>query len=127
MKSYPKARDDVLRNLGLPKRRAGSQDWAAEIPEEYRTIEQLSQALAALDAPGRDLRERQILVELALELANDFVGEPGFEPLWSKLESEIRAHPELHEERVTYWRLEDDTYDDTFRLTPYVRAILPTR
>ena len=124
MKSYAEARDNILQELELPK---CGQSWSAELPWEYRSTSLLSRVLAAVDVPRRDLRERQLLIELALDLADDLIDEPGFEELWSKIVQEIRARPDLHVERVVYWSCDDEPGHDGFKLTPYVRAILPTR
>lgn len=123
MKTYAEAREELIRELALPSQDAYGQDWVAELPEDYRTLDHLGRYLAALAVPNRDPRERQLLVELALDVANDLVGHAGFEGAWARLAAELKAHRDLHEERIRYWSCVEDDLEDAFPLTPWVRAL----
>ena len=124
MKSYADARDQLIRELELSGYDQFTQDWTAELPDHHRTLPELKRFIAAIEAPERDPRERQLLVELSLDVANDLVDAEGFDDAWADLKRELEKNAALHAERVTYYACEEDSLEDAFPITPRVREIL---
>ena len=113
-------------DLGLPGGDAYTQDWAHELPEEFRTASHLHRYLTAYGDPSYGDTERRLLVQLSLDVVNDLLDQDedlGLE-FWAQLLKVLKGHAQLHRDQVEYWALEDTPLEDAFPLTPLARQFL---
>lgn len=118
---YRTALRNVCDTLSLPGGDAYTQDWAAELPEDYRSLEHLERYAAAVGAASDDV-ERGILMELSLDVANDLVEDGLTQAIWSPLAAELRRAPPLYAELVDRYACDGQPLEESFALTPLVRA-----
>jgi len=117
--------DRLCSDLGLPPGNAYTQDWAYELPEEYRTLAWLDRYLQAYHAGGYPLDARKELMTLALDVSNDLLSS-GAGPADRIIAAVLAALSEdRHEHRdlIEYWSIEGEPLGDCFALTPEVRRI----
>lgn len=116
---------EIANALGLPLPDPYSQDWAYELPEQYRTPEYFARYVEAYATPGYGDIEREILMELMLDVVNDLLIDDEATGLkaWERLVPLIRSNPDLHREQVEYWTLPESTLEDAFHLTPLARDL----
>jgi hypothetical protein len=115
----------ICRDLGLPTGDSYTQDWAYELPEEFRSYESFSKYLAAYGTPGYGDAEKRLLMQLMLDVTNDLLLRDeaiGYQA-WNGLVDLLRAEPELHKDQLEYWALPGEPLEDAFRLTPLVRLL----
>ncbi|AKT43559.1 hypothetical protein [Chondromyces crocatus] len=112
-------------DLGLPEGGPYTQDWAYELPEEFRSEAHFYRYVDAYQNAAYGDLERQVLVELTLDVVNDLMQRDGGtgEAAWSTLATVIRRHPGLHRDQVEYWASFDADLEDAFTLTPLVREL----
>jgi hypothetical protein len=122
MTKHSDAIDRICRDLQLPPGDAFTQDWAYEIPNQFRTPAHFSRYLRAYSTPGYGEPEKLQLMELMLDVANDFHGAEG-QAAWKSLEALIRLQPALHRDQVAYWSVFDTELEDAFRITSLVREL----
>jgi hypothetical protein len=116
----------LCRDLGLPEGSPFTQDWAYELPDEYRDEGHFLRYVEAYGNSSYGDAERHELMTLMLDVANDLLEqEPsvGLEA-WARLIPILTEHIELHREHMEYWALDDEEFDDVFALTPLVRQFL---
>ncbi|PHM22593.1 hypothetical protein [Xenorhabdus budapestensis] len=65
--------EHICKDLGLPKGDSFTQDWVLELPEEYRTKEWLKKYIFAYSSDNYSELEKNTLMELMLDIANDFL------------------------------------------------------
>jgi hypothetical protein len=120
--------EKICRDLGLPLGDSYTQDWIYELPEEFRSPEFFFRYVDAYSRPDYGKAEQQLLMQLMFDVVNDLLQSDEAVGLlaWSKLLDLLRANPELHRELVEYWALPGEPLEDTFRLTPFVRALQET-
>lgn len=118
--------DRLCTDLGLPRGDAFTQDWAYELPEQFRTEDWLRRYLSAYDNPAYGDSERRMLIMLALDIANDLLNddEEAGERACASLERVLRSRVELHRDQLEYWALEGEPLEDVFTLTPWAREQL---
>jgi len=116
----------ICRDLSLPIGRPHTQDWAYELPEEFRTYEFFFKYLVAYSTPGYGDAEKRLLMELMLDVTNDLLQRDkvlGYQA-WNSLLDSLTAESELHRDQLEYWALPGEPLEDAFRLTPLVRLLL---
>lgn len=115
----------ICRDLGLPTGHPYIQDWAYELPEEFRSHEFFSRYARAYSTPDYGDAEKRLLMQLMLDVTNDLLqsDEPVGHQAWDSLVELLRAEPELHRDQLEYWALPGEPLEDTFRLTPLVRIL----
>ena len=113
-------------DLGLPEGDAYTQEWAHELPEEFRTGTYLRRYLKAYSNPSYGDAERRLLVQLALDVINDLLEQDESLGLdfWSQLLEVLKGHSQSHRDQMEYWALDDEPLEDAFPLTPLARRFL---
>lgn len=120
---------DVIRrlcwDLGLPPGDSFTQDWAYELPEEFRGEASLYKYLSTYTREDYGTSEKRLLVQLALDIANDLLQEQPEAGLkaWSALAEVLRVNPAVHRDQVEYWTSSDKPLEDSFALTPFARVL----
>jgi hypothetical protein len=115
----------VCQDLGLPTGDSFSQDWAYELPEEFRTRDFFERYLGSYSTPGYGPAEKHVLMQLILDVANDLLErDEGLEGgAWEKVEALLQADRQLHWELVEHWALMGEPPEDVFRLTARIRTV----
>ncbi|UOD27432.1 hypothetical protein INH39_18040 [Massilia violaceinigra] len=113
----------ICGQLGLPLPGPFSQDWECELPGKFRTLDWLEKYLAYHAAPGCSSDEREIMMELMLETANDLANQTGQDVHVDKVIDALARNHRIHWEMIDYWALEDSTLEDAFALTPAIRLL----
>jgi len=115
----------ICQDLGLPAGDAFSQDWAHELPEEFRTKDFFERYLRTYSTPGYGHAEKRVLMQLLLDVANDLLERTeGLEnEAWERLAALLRADGKLHWELIEHWALIGEPLEDAFPLTPKVRVV----
>jgi len=115
----------ICQDLGLPMGNSYTQDWAYELPEEFRDEAAFYRYLSAYTINGYENNEKRLLVQLALDIANDLLeqdNEVG-QRAWNALAKTLRMSPGLHRDQLDYWAMPDEPLEDAFSLTPLARAL----
>jgi hypothetical protein len=115
----------VCEGLGLPAGDSFSQDWAYELPEEFRTREFFERYLRAYSAPSYGPAEKHVLMQLILDVANDLLErEEGLEGgAWEKVVEFLQADRQLHWDLIEHWALMGEPLENVFHLTSRIRAV----
>jgi hypothetical protein len=115
----------VCQDLGLPVGNAYSQDWAYALPETFRTQEFFERYLTAYSKADYGPDEKHVLMQLALDVANDLLErKAGLEnKAWEKLAALLETDHRLHWELIEHWALLGEPLEETFPLTPRMRAV----
>jgi hypothetical protein len=118
----------VCEGLGLPAGDSFSQDWAYELPEEFRTREFFERYLRAYSTPGYGPGEKHVLMQLILDVANDLLErEEGLEGgTWEKVVELLQADRQLHWDLIEHWALMGEPLENAFRLTSRIRVVRET-
>jgi hypothetical protein len=117
--------DRLCRDLGLPRGDSQTQSWVYELPPEHRTMASLLRYAAAYSNASYDDTERRLLMKLMLDVTNELLESDSRtgERAWETVVQMIRAHPGLHQDQIDYWSMPGRPLEETFRLTPLVRAL----
>jgi hypothetical protein len=120
-----KAIAKICQDVGLPSGDAYTQDWAYELPEKFRTREFFKKYVLAYSTPGYGPDEKQVLMELLLDVANDLLDRnEGLEDdLWEKVRAHLTADRESHRDLIEKWSRVEEPLEDAFPLTPRMRAV----
>ncbi|MBN1207137.1 MAG: hypothetical protein JXB05_19785 [Myxococcaceae bacterium] len=115
----------VCQGLGLPVGDSFSQDWAYELPEEFRTREFFERYVAAYSTPGYGPAEKRVLMQLILDVANDLLerNESLEEEAWEKVVALLQADRQLHWDLIEHWALMGEPPENVFRLTSRMRTV----
>jgi hypothetical protein len=115
----------VCQDLGLPAGDAYSQEWAYELPEEFRTREFFERYLMAYSKPGYGPAEKSALMHLILDVANDLLERnEGLEDEdWERVAAHLQADHKLHLKLIEHWALIGEPLEDVFHLTSKMRAV----
>lgn len=116
----------LTKDLGLPKAESYTQDWAYEVPDEYRTESYLEKYITAYKNPEYNESDKKLLMQLMLDIINDFINydEDLSESLFIKVLTSLKEEHELHEELIEHWLMEDeDDLENVFALTPVIREL----
>ncbi|PHM62642.1 hypothetical protein [Xenorhabdus ishibashii] len=115
----------ICKDLGLPKGDRFTQDWGLELPEKYRTKEWLNKYITAYSNNNYSKMEKNILMELMLDIANDFLTQNvrcDDESIINVLNLLSNNH-QYHSQLIDYWSLDEESLEDCFALTPKIREI----
>ncbi|MGK3963949.1 hypothetical protein WMF38_07180 [Sorangium sp. So ce118] len=123
IKTQVEAIRKICFDLSLPEGNSYTQDWAHELPEEFRTEAAFYKYMNAYTNPTYDDPERHLLMDLALDVANDLLqqDENVGKKAWHALTNILRMRPDLHRNQIEYWALAGEDLEDAFALTPLVR------
>lgn len=118
--------DRICSDLGLWRGDAHTQDWAWEMPEEFRTDAWLERYLAAFARKDYGPRERYELFDLVFDIANDRMRKEGSdqEAIWSRIWPTLRTRLSEHRDQLEYWACPDCDLEDSFAIAPFARAVL---
>jgi len=120
------AKQRLCIDLGLPSGDAVTQDWAYELPEEYRTRAWLQKYIRAYETSTYSTDVRTLLMDLILDVTNDLVqsGNTELEEIWTTISEIIRAAPDLHRGQLEYWAgEEDEPLEDSFAIARWAREL----
>ncbi|CAI3928087.1 unnamed protein product [Commensalibacter communis] len=116
----------LCKDLNLPSGDAHTQDWAYELPNEYRTQEWLDQYISAYSAIKCFDMRRDILMDLMLDIVNNYLLEGLDSDIYiiQQVLELLRANKIEHQDTIAYWSVvgEDDP-EAYFEVTPFVREI----
>ncbi|WP_204524162.1 hypothetical protein [Corticimicrobacter populi] len=117
--------EKVCAELGLPKGDAFTQDVIYELPEIYRTTLWLEKYADAYAKPGRSAVEKNLLMALMLDVANDLVAQADAESdrVVERVLDFLAAHRDQHEHLIDYWALTGEAPEDCFALTERIRRL----
>lgn len=118
--------DRICSNLGLPIGGAYTQDWAYELPEEFRTRAWLKKYIFAYSSGEYSIGAKNELMTLALDVSNDLLSSgvsDGDEVIVSVLKALFDNRKE-HQELIEHWMLEGEPLEDCFALTCHVRRVM---
>jgi hypothetical protein len=115
----------ICRDLGLPIGNPYTQEWAYELPEEYRSRECFDCYVTAYSTPTYGRVEKHVLMQLILDVANDLSqSKEGLEDnAWERVVALLQADRSLHSDLIDYWSLTGEPLEDAFSLTPKMRAV----
>lgn len=115
----------LCQDLGLPLGDSYTQDWVYELPEEFRTEGAFYRYVAACRRPGYGDAEKRLLVDLALDVANDLLQRdvPQGHRAWEHLAELMREERGIHRDQIEYWALFGEPLEDAFALTPLARLL----
>lgn len=118
--------DRICNDLGLWRGDAFTQDWAFEMPDEFRTDLWLERYLAAFLREDYGPHERHELFDLIFDIANDMMWKPDSdqEAIWSRIWPTLRTRLREHRDQLEYWAYLDCDLDDAFAMAPFARAVL---
>jgi hypothetical protein len=122
-------RDAIARlcaDLRLPSGGAYTQDWAYELPEQYRGAADLERYVDAYASGSYTEGEREVLLDLILDVTNDLLGSdrPVAAAAWDRVVSNLTAQGPAHRELLEYWACVGSELEDAFAVTPLVRGFL---
>src|SRR5215207_3880306 len=88
----------ICKDLGLPTGDSFTQDWAYELPDEFRSESAFYQYLSAYRKEEYGNDEKRLLVRLTLDIANDLLqrDEEVGQKAWSALADLLRTNYEVH-------------------------------
>ncbi|MDH2914799.1 hypothetical protein N7V53_20095 [Kosakonia sp. HypNH10] len=115
----------ICHDLGLPTGDRFTQDWAYELPDEYRTKEWLAKYIAAYSNNSDSLEVRRELMALSLDIINDLLasGLSTADGHVVKTLGLLFENYPIHIDLVTYWECGADFPEDCFALTPEIRRL----
>jgi len=115
----------ICEDLGLPAGDRYTQDWAYELPEEFRSEAYFDKYIAAYRTLGYGDAEKRLLMQLALDVANDLVTKDAMHGhrAWERLAQLARGECVLHRDQIQYWTLPGEPEEDAFSLTPLARSL----
>ncbi|KAF0866041.1 hypothetical protein [Pseudomonas sp. LD120] len=117
--------DRICKDLKLPRGDFFTQDWAYELPEEFRTTYWLKKYISAYLDINYSKVEKNALMTLMLDVSNDLLTQGvdvSDELIVSVLNLLLKNH-HCHFMLIDYWSLEGEPLEDCFALTPAVRNI----
>jgi hypothetical protein len=117
--------DTICRDLNLPSGGAYCQDWAYELPDEFRTSQWASKYMHAYENVLYGNEERKLLIKLILDITNDLL-ETDHESainVWLTTKAILRRDSLLHQDKFAYWASADVSLEDAFALTPLMRDL----
>ena len=117
----------LCEDLGLPAGDAYTQDWVYELPPAFRSREFFGRYLAAYMRPDYGDEERRLLMQVMLDVANDMLGSPQedspSDENFRRMLSYLRRDCAIHRETIEYLASAGVPLEDTFPLTPSIRAL----
>lgn len=115
----------ICSDLCLPAGDDFMQDWAYELPDEYRTEEWLGKYIYAYLNNHYSLRGKKELMALSLDVSNDLLssGTLSIKGVISDVLSVLFENHRDYSDLIDYWSLENEPLEDGFALTPEVRLL----
>ncbi|MDE9542825.1 hypothetical protein [Xenorhabdus bovienii] len=117
--------DHLTKDLGLPKGDAFTQDWAYELPEEFRTKEWLKKYISAYSENHYTILEKNSLMELMIDIINDFLiqGTSFNDTFVTEVLDLLFNNYQSHLQLIEHWSLDGEPLENCFALTPEIRQI----
>ncbi|OCG76734.1 hypothetical protein A9G42_07335 [Gilliamella sp. Nev6-6] len=115
----------LCHDLHLPSGDKFTQDWAYELPEQYRTEEWLDRYIRAYTHSTYSKTQKRILMTLILDVTNDLVSS-GISVSTLTINQALKLLLQdyhYHMELIEYWSLSDEPLADCFALTPEIRKL----
>ncbi|WP_336296508.1 hypothetical protein [Cronobacter dublinensis] len=115
----------ICQNLDLPVGDNFTQDWAHELPDEYRTKKWLEKYILAYQNGDYTEEEKNELMSLSLDVSNDLLSS-GVNPndvIIVKVLNILFENRKKHIELIEYWSLDDEPIEDCFALTNQIRQL----
>ncbi|HHQ4309012.1 TPA: hypothetical protein ACSP7Y_005077 [Serratia fonticola] len=115
----------ICRDLGLPCGDEFTQDWAYELPEEFRTKECLNKYILTYLNDNYSESERDLLMQLILDVTNDCLSmgmDTNNEIIVKALDLLSNNH-QKHFQLIEDWALDGEPLEDCFALTYKAREI----
>lgn len=112
-------------DLGLPLGDRFTQDWAYELPDEYRTKDWLNKYISAYLQNKYSSEEKKELMILSLDVINDLLSfglSPSDEIITKALNILFDNYKE-YIDLISYWSLDGEPIEDCFALTPEIRKL----
>lgn len=118
--------DRICTDLGIWRGDAFTQDWAWEMPEEFRTDTWLERYLAAFVRQDYGPHERHELFDLIFDIANDsmWARDSDQAAIWLRIWPTLSSRMHEHRDQLEYWACLDGALEDVFALSPFARAVL---
>lgn len=121
--------DRLCRDLGVPTGEAYTQDWAFEMPADYRSEAWFDRYLEAFQRADYGWWEREELLNLIFDIVEHTLRDDRVAGLVFWHRALTATGPSLvdHRERIEYWACLDyaiEELGDAFELTPFVRRLL---
>ncbi|OCG58538.1 hypothetical protein [Gilliamella sp. GillExp13] len=112
-------------DLNLPYGDRFTQDWAYELPDQYRTKYWLNKYIFAYLYNGYSSIEKKELMILSLDVCNDLISS-GLNPndkVIQKVLNILFNNYKNYEDLINYWALDSAPLIDCFALTPIIREL----
>jgi hypothetical protein len=93
------------------------QDW----PWEVASLSHLNDYLKLYASASDD--ERVVLMEMMLQATTDQEESVAFEHAWSQVKGLLDQNPTLHAWSVHYWCCWEESVEEGFEITPYLRNL----
>ena len=118
----------LCQDLDLPFIDTFSQDWKYEVPIKYRTSEWLAKYLYAYLNNNYSTVQKQILMNLCLNICNDLLSENPNQnnPIIYQLLKVLYSHYQQHWQLIHYWAATNQPLDNCFALTQKIRELQQT-
>lgn len=118
----------LCQDLDLPFIDVFSQDWKYEVPIKYRTSEWLVKYLYAYLNNNYSTTQKQILMNLCLNICNDLLSENPNQsnPIFHQLLKVLYSHYQQHCQLIDYWAATNHPLDNCFALTQKIRELQQT-
>ncbi|NUE95150.1 hypothetical protein GYW75_01915 [Gilliamella sp. ESL0232] len=112
-------------DLNLPYGDRFTQDWAYDLPDQYRTKYWLNKYIFAYLYNGYSSIEKKELMILSLDVCNDLISS-GLNPndkVIQKVLNILFNNYKNYEDLINYWALDSAPLTDCFTLTPIIRKL----
>ncbi|MWP61693.1 hypothetical protein [Gilliamella sp. Pas-s25] len=115
----------LCNDLHLPLGDKFTQDWAYELPDQYRTQTWLDKYLYAYVNSTYSKLQKHILMTLLLDVTNDLLssGMSASSPKISQVLALLFHNHDDYMDLIDYWSLSDEPIEDCFALTPEIRKL----
>ena len=116
----------ICTDLGIPAGDRFTQDWAYELPEEYRNKEWLNKYITAYLNNNYSLKVKNELMTLALDVSNDLLssGLSASDKVIVKVLNVLLDNYQNHIDLINYWALDNEPLENCFLLTPEIRKLI---
>ena len=117
--------ETICSDLNLPHGDLFTQDWAYELPDQYRTKDWLKKYISAYLYNGYPTTGQRELMILALDVCNDLLssGLSSNDAVIQSVLSALLDHYKEYVDLVDYWAVDGEPLRDCFALTPLIREL----
>jgi len=119
---YPiqNAIEKLCRDLNLPRPDNHDQDWELVVVDEMR----IDEFIDYYQYSASDNEVRFTLMIILIGSFDDAVLSGNFDvAAWEKVKRILISQRELHAGTIAYWSCGEDSLEDSFRITPYIREV----